>query len=79
MSSVQPSAYSLPPTPVVTGAAGFIGRRVVARLAAGAEVIARARAAAPKVRIERMRSPEMIEASPDECSGWRGFAVINGP
>ena len=43
------------------------------------DLIARARAAAPKVRIERMRSPEMIEASPDECSGWRGFAVINGP
>ena len=41
MNSLQPSAFSLSPFVVVTGAAGFIGRRVVARLAAqGARVLA---------------------------------------
>ena len=40
MSSLQASAFSLLPTVAVTGAAGFIGRRVVARLGlAGARVV----------------------------------------
>ena len=40
MNSLQSSVFSLLPAVVITGAAGFIGRRVVARLAARANVIA---------------------------------------
>ena len=48
MSSLRPSDFSLSPSVVVTGAAGFIGRRVAARLAAaGATVVGVDRAPKP--------------------------------
>ena len=58
MNFLQSSAFSLLPAVVVSGAAGFIGRRVVARLAAqGARVLA----------VDRLPAPEGFTPGVDYC------------